>query len=56
LFVDRPLGYPLGEAGNAPLQKRTILAALHLVVQAISKPVISNLEESGTADSGFAGQ
>jgi D-proline reductase (dithiol) PrdB len=56
LFVDRPLGYPLGEAGNAPLQKRTILAALHLVVQAISKPVISNLEEAGTADSGFAGQ
>jgi len=31
LFVDRPLGYPLGEANNTPLQKEIISAALKLL-------------------------
>ncbi len=31
LFVDRPLGYPLGEPDNPGLQQRIILAALSLL-------------------------
>src|SRR5260370_39568280 len=56
LFVDRPLGFPLGEAGNAPPQKRTVLAALHPGVQAISKPVMRKFEGAGTSDRGLRGE
>lgn len=31
LYVDRPLGYPLGEAGNPSLQSAIILQALSLL-------------------------
>jgi hypothetical protein len=31
LFVDKPLGYPLGEPDNPELQRRIILAALSLL-------------------------
>jgi hypothetical protein len=31
LFVDRPLGYPLGEPDDPGLQRRIILAALSLL-------------------------
>ena len=33
LFVDLPLGYPLGAANDAGLQTRIILAALDLLTQ-----------------------
>ena len=39
LAVDRPLGYPLGEPGNAMLQKEIIKAALHLLHQPVSEPL-----------------
>jgi hypothetical protein len=31
LAVERPLGYPLGEAGNAELQRDIVMAALGLL-------------------------
>lgn len=31
LFVDRPLGYPLGEPGNPALQRAILCQALHLL-------------------------
>jgi hypothetical protein len=37
LFVDRPLGYPLGAPNDAALQTRIILAALALLSE--SAPV-----------------
>jgi len=45
LFVDRPLGYPLGEPGNAPLQKEIIKAALELLHQPLSEPLIVEFRE-----------
>jgi D-proline reductase (dithiol) PrdB len=39
LFVDRPLGYPLGEPDNAALQKRIISAALELVYRKVQAPL-----------------
>jgi D-proline reductase (dithiol) PrdB len=45
VFVDRPLGYPLGEPGNAALQKGIILAALRLLSQSISEPLIVEYRE-----------
>lgn len=50
LAVDRPLGYPLGEPGNAPLQKRIILAALQLLQQAVREPLIVDYQEPSGAD------
>jgi D-proline reductase (dithiol) PrdB len=50
LFVDRPLGYPLGEPGNAALQRRIILAALQLLEQAVSEPLIAEFAEPSSAD------
>jgi hypothetical protein len=35
LFVDRPLGYPLGAPNDIDLQKRIVMAALEL----LSRPV-----------------
>jgi len=45
LCVDRPLGYPLGEPGNAPLQKEIIKAALELLHQPVSGPLIVEFRE-----------
>jgi hypothetical protein len=50
LAVDRPLGYPLGEPGNASLQKRTILAALRLLEKPVSGPLIVEYQELPDAD------
>ncbi len=49
LVVDRPLGYPLGEPGNAALQKGIIKAALQLVHQPVSEPLIVEFREASPA-------
>ncbi|HEX8919794.1 MAG TPA: hypothetical protein VF898_14925 [Chloroflexota bacterium] len=46
LAVDRPLGYPLGGPDDAPLQRSIIIAALQLLSQAVSKPLIVPFEQS----------
>ncbi|MCU0229651.1 MAG: hypothetical protein MUF01_18620 [Bryobacterales bacterium] len=38
LYVDRPLGFPLGEPGNAKLQTQILLQALALLHE-VSLPV-----------------
>jgi hypothetical protein len=50
LVVDRPLGYPLGEPRNALLQKRIILAALELLGQPVSEPLIIEFHEPSFGD------
>lgn len=45
LAVDRPLGYPLGEPGNAVLQKDVIKAALQLLLQPLSEAFIVEFRE-----------
>ncbi len=40
LFVDRPLGFPFGEANNTELQKQIMLAALSLLKEPVSKSTI----------------
>ncbi len=47
LFVDRPLGYPLGEPHNTPLQKQIIISALELLAYAITKPLIVDFPNTG---------
>ncbi len=42
LFVDFPLGYPLGAPNDAALQTRIILAAFELLVESFP-PVIQSL-------------
>jgi hypothetical protein len=55
LAVDRTLGYPLGEPGNALLQKRIILAALHVLAQQVSEPLIAEFREPSDADQEIPG-
>jgi len=50
LAIDRPLGYPLGEPCNAPLQKRIILAALLLLAQPVSEPFIVEFQGPSRSD------
>jgi D-proline reductase (dithiol) PrdB len=45
LVVDRPLGYPLGEPGNARLQLEIILAALALLPVPIGEPLFMEFHE-----------
>lgn len=45
LAVDRALGYPLGEPGDANLQKRILMAAFELLSQSVEKPLIVGFEE-----------
>ena len=45
LFLDRPLGYPLGEANNPELQKRIIRQALGLVSREVSEPLMAEYSE-----------
>ncbi|MBI3682609.1 MAG: hypothetical protein HY235_19705 [Acidobacteria bacterium] len=40
LSVDRPLGYPLGEAHNPELQRTIMLAALDLLPRPVSDTLI----------------
>ena len=46
LVVDRPLGYPLGEPGNAALQSRILIAALGLLSRPVHEPLIVSLEDA----------
>lgn len=43
LFVDLPLGYPLGNANDSALQTRIILAAFGLLTENIPLPMIREL-------------
>ncbi len=45
MFVDRPLGYPLGEPDDAPLQRRIILAALGLLSKSAEQPLLVEFPE-----------
>lgn len=45
LFVDRPLGYPLGEPDDAALQRRIILAALGLLSRSTDQPLLVEFPE-----------
>lgn len=49
LALERPLGYPLGEPDNAPLQKRIILAAFHLLLRAAREPLIVEYQDPSGA-------
>ncbi|MCW5983417.1 MAG: hypothetical protein KIT09_35320 [Bryobacteraceae bacterium] len=40
LFIDYPLGFPLGEANNPELQKRIVRAALALLSREVHEPLI----------------
>ena len=40
LFLDAPLGYPLGEPGNPELQKRLIREALALTGRRVEGPLL----------------
>jgi hypothetical protein len=45
LFVNRPLGYPLGAPNDAALQKRLVMAALELLLNPVQGPMIVNFPE-----------
>ena len=45
LFVDRPLGYPLGEPNQPDLQKRIMLAALELLARPVIEPLVVPFNE-----------
>jgi D-proline reductase (dithiol) PrdB len=45
LFVDRPLGYPLGKPNDPTLQKRIILAALGLLSRSTELPLLVEFPE-----------
>ncbi len=47
LFVDTPLGYPLGKPHDLALQKGIIEAALSLLPIHTNVPVIKDLQPSG---------
>lgn len=40
VWLDRPLGYPLGEAGNPELQKRILRFAFGLLSRPVAEPLI----------------
>jgi hypothetical protein len=45
LFVNRPLGYPLGALNDAALQKRIVMAALELLLIPAQEPMIVNFPD-----------
>lgn len=50
LYVDRPLGFPLGRAGDGPLQRRILLSALAMLSVELSGPLLSSFaDESADA-------
>ena len=49
LFVDRPLGFPLGEPHNARLQKEIILSAFEMLSLDIRGPVSRDFTEVSAA-------
>lgn len=40
LFADFPLGYPLGKAHDAQIQRRIILAALAMLSETLPQPIL----------------
>jgi len=46
LFVNRPLGYPLGEPNNPGLQTQIIREALKLLAAETPEPLIAEFRES----------
>jgi D-proline reductase (dithiol) PrdB len=44
LFVDFPLGYPLGAPNDAALQTRIVLAAFELLAESTPNTIIRNSE------------
>lgn len=46
LYVDRPLGCPLGAPHDAALQKRIVMAALELLRNPAQQPVIVNFPDA----------
>ena len=55
LAVDRPLGYPLGEPGNVVLQKEIVKAALQLLHEPVTEPLIVEFLEASPAGNRSAG-
>jgi hypothetical protein len=51
LFVDRPLGFPLGLPNNPGLQKQIIRTAFQLLTGKRELPVIEDFREQIKADS-----
>lgn len=47
LFVDFPLGYPLGAPNDAPLQSQIIRAALEMLSQDVADPLVTELVSVG---------
>ena len=47
LFLDRPLGYPLGAPNNASVQTAVILAMLTLVKERVPPAIRSDFEAGG---------
>ena len=51
LFVDRPLGFPLGRAHDGSLQSRIVMSALDLLSVGISGPLLTVFtDESADAE------
>ena len=46
LFVDRPLGYPLGQPHDRELQKRILLASFDLLLRPVHEPLLVDFRES----------
>ena len=44
LFVDRPLGYPLGQPNNPSLQKEIVTSALNLLRDPSPLPVVKDFQ------------
>lgn len=47
LFVDAPLGYPLGGPNDAALQTRILMSALALLSESVLTPVIRDFDAVG---------
>ena len=45
LFVDRPLGYPLGQPNDPALQKNIIMSALRLLQDPGPLPIVEDFQE-----------
>ncbi len=46
LFVDSPLGYPLGAPNDAALQRRIILSVLAMLSETVPPPILHVFEHS----------
>ena len=48
LFVDRPLGFPLGRANDEPLQSRIVMSALEMLSLDLSGPLLRVFGDEST--------